>query len=745
MSIFKDKIHSTNYPVQVSKEVLFYQVPQTQKARGIAFLMQNKHKIEAFNWTVPKHYVFNSHKRFSDHSFNFPVFARPCPVKPRHGFVDSILCTNAAQLNELIARTEQEEDQSEILITKPIPSAFNLIFNGNIVTFGCGNDGATSGKDCLYFYLNENPLSDLLGLKGTDLVAEGEMPFFEMVIDKETHQPYLVQVRSAPQVPMAKDYVPNKTEIKTILKAEGDLLAWEKKLHEVGTNKDGVVVDHFGGTLSSHYAIHAIVNKIPILTTRQPVLGEIIEQTVVDGPITDEEKEVFFSGFVTGFSSSNFFANKLFNKVLKNQSHIHELMRGIIQLALATLHNFSGIAIARDYGLIGTVLGIFLRVTFAISYGEFRYSKTATDKDEVLEGAGSRIACYIKSFYEKKSIETLLSDVVKIHHNFSAKGWSSSYGGKKWAKCTKRSVDLFNACLDRDIGSVVSLFNLLINEEHNGGKYLNKVIDVEQFNDAAYNPSKYFLTNMSTMIDILYAIHSVDKINKFNEHNRSLFHKIELEKAAPKVPKATTSAGAAALTPWPTQLFIGQPNKVTFSLNETTSKTVSTQEPITTGVYSTEIIPHWICAKLPDGTKVKIISKTKYKTLMKTMTSVVEEAPVPTDLFVNEAPAPADFTTLNWNGTIKNPTMGNYHFVPYTPVTPVTTANITATTDISNAPIDILFLDNIEETKTTAIEDDGKLYKQNGFFKPTSHDDLIKQIQEVLAKTNLNSYGSDHE
>lgn len=63
---------------------------KTQKALGIQALSY-------YGWRVPS-CRFISEAENLPHYTDAPVFVRPCPMRPRHGFVDSRVCTTAAEI-----------------------------------------------------------------------------------------------------------------------------------------------------------------------------------------------------------------------------------------------------------------------------------------------------------------------------------------------------------------------------------------------------------------------------------------------------------------------------------------------------------------------------------------------------------------------------------------------------------------------------------------------------------------------
>src|SRR5690606_26625878 len=224
---------------------------------------------------------------------------------------DSAVCKNAEEINALSKKTFDEDPNAEFLVTKPIDASYGAILTDGTLTFAVGNDGATSGNNVKYFYISEDPIAPAISLDPTVLL-EGEVPFYELVLDKQGNT-NLVQVRSAPGVPKCKDFVPNPVTVKKIVKAEGDLLAWEKLMHEV--DPATTIVDHTNGSLASHYAIHAIINKVPIFTSYVPAMGEEIPATVFDTEINDVDREKFYKAFCYGFSAGEYMMknSKFFN------------------------------------------------------------------------------------------------------------------------------------------------------------------------------------------------------------------------------------------------------------------------------------------------------------------------------------------------------------------------------------------------------------------------------------------------
>lgn len=505
--------------------------PLTQKARGVDFIVKKANVLKSlfYYWDVPSHMFFKSGREFSEYNFNYPVFARPCPVVPRHGFVDSVICNNYNELNQVSRATFNVECDSELMIAKPINAQYSAIINNGVITFSSGNDGATSGRDCKYFYINEDPIGDALCISDTGIVEHGQVPFYELVFDSskdETPTCYLVQIRSAPETPKSKDYIPSSVLVKNIVKAEGDLLEWEDKLTRLDPKT--TIIDHIGGSLSSHYAIHAIVNRIPIFTTYLPEVGSYIEPTIESSSkITDEKREEFYKAFVTGFGGSkDIFKNMKYSRMKS------EFVSYITKLGLATIHNFSAISSSGDYGVLGISLGMFCRACFAISFGEARFlmdcAKPSVSEQtkfynifNTYQNVG-RANSYYKFF--EFDIEKCLNAIELVQELFGEAPWNSGYGGDAWLGCTDGVIKLFNACLSRDIESSTKLFNVVINKHHNNGNYLNKVISQCDFDNASGNSSKYALSSLPIFVDILSTCWSCEgNFESYNESMRELY------------------------------------------------------------------------------------------------------------------------------------------------------------------------------------------------------------------------------
>jgi len=76
----------------------------------------------------------------------FPMFARPCPRKPCHGFVDSRVVRTPHALLNLYRESLREDKDGEIVMMKAYSASLSAVGTNSGVTWGRGTDAVTSGK-----------------------------------------------------------------------------------------------------------------------------------------------------------------------------------------------------------------------------------------------------------------------------------------------------------------------------------------------------------------------------------------------------------------------------------------------------------------------------------------------------------------------------------------------------------------------------------------------------------------------
>ena len=119
--------------------------PRTQKARGI-FLLAGMDS----GWLSQKASLITNESQVGTVPWSdSAMFARPCPVRPRHGFVESRLVHNRAQLLGVWKEATQEDPEAEVILMPFLKAKGNAVVTAKMIAIGPGHDGATAGKNCL--------------------------------------------------------------------------------------------------------------------------------------------------------------------------------------------------------------------------------------------------------------------------------------------------------------------------------------------------------------------------------------------------------------------------------------------------------------------------------------------------------------------------------------------------------------------------------------------------------------------
>lgn len=408
----------------------------------------------------------------------YPVFARPCPARPRHGFVDSRVVKNYDQLCQVYKETMAADPEGELMLCSVIDATYNAVWTPNLLTVGHGNDGATAGKVILQF-----PLSGMM-----DKVIEGcleradikECPFVE-VVWKDAEFPdmgaiYLTQLRDGPNVPALKDIIKTQTTVKKVLKPQGmDLLAWEQLILDY-KGEDGVVVVNTAGAVSDHYSIHAVAAGIPLITSREVEVGDTLE-VVMKEPINP-------MAVLRGAAAVDDFYDK--------DAGYAEYVRPIL-LALHNATAFGG----DDGKWLGIAAALMLRFGSTALKGEVRH----LDNDH-----GSRDKVYEKLL--PYSLSRHQASVMRSVHALRYGQFpGASIGGLKWASCGAATIDLFEAlrevAVEQSTASVDNLLaslNRAVNQAHNGGWWLNKFISPDSFDRVQQGHLGELLRSVPTLV-----------------------------------------------------------------------------------------------------------------------------------------------------------------------------------------------------------------------------------------------------
>ena len=255
--------------------------PQTQKAKGILAL--RNHGFAQFSVQTLKQVRLYPYEALPA----YPFFARPCPLVPRHGFVDSRIVNNEKEFHALVAEVvATAEPVVEIICMPFITPLHSGILTPHALTFGPGHDGATSGAGArtVPAPANVDRFLNVFGMKAAQEAGITDTPFLEFVATPEALE--AVQLRNGPAVGFGNAYIPQDMTVEHIVKANGeDLLEWEQKMIAL-KGKSGVVIWHPGGALSTHFAVQAIEQSkgtdhpfAVLIQDEAPTIGQTLKQS----------------------------------------------------------------------------------------------------------------------------------------------------------------------------------------------------------------------------------------------------------------------------------------------------------------------------------------------------------------------------------------------------------------------------------------------------------------------------------
>lgn len=470
---------------------------RTQKARGVVAL-------EANGFTVPPFTVYKIEELLyhadGEQLRLFPAvqpdgllkkFARPCPTVPRHGFVDSRVISTHAEAEKLILDTFAAEPLAEVISMVPIAAEYSGIWTPGKLVIGKGTDGATAGTSSRaitavgtphkHDEYRGNAIEEYFNqaLQDADIT---EAPYLELLWKtpkysqtfNETRaiefENYYVQLRNGPKLPASVDFVPEKMTVETVVLADGDLLEWETK---VKTFAKGTVIHHPNGSLASHYAVHAVLSNIPVLVSREPKAGDILEPTT-DGPVTADIEKLRF-GFYRGCTS------KLD-------------MVTATRVMLIACHSLSAWYGKEDY-LLGFAMGCAYRLIITAALGEARHAPSRKRK----AGRGT----IYKKVWNKILSPSTRARYLQALDCFANENWSSSYGGQKWLDLSMFAATIYNGIIAGDAKTASEQLNLACHAVHNGGWAFDKFTSKREMNLASALPVKLMLQCAPQIYDIL--------------------------------------------------------------------------------------------------------------------------------------------------------------------------------------------------------------------------------------------------
>lgn len=457
----KSKSKMKRFGIEICKQCGRYlqSVVKTQKAKGILELGHDLPPTCSRN----THYVVKNLKNFECMPWD-DTLARPCPVKPRPGFVDSRMVSCKEDLIAIQGEIKASgEDKGELLLARFLPAPHSGILTNTSITVGGGIDGATTGKDAFVFPL----------LEPVKVLKKRHIELLWM----SYQNCYAVQSRAAPDVSVRRDHIagPGLCIYGVISPDGSDLLAWEIKVNEAAGNYKKHVVAYLPGhPLTSHFCLHAIMAGINVVTSYQPIKG---------GYLASGEDDYY---------PLDYYHQKHIQKVILDKGYIDNAS---LMLAMAILHHWPAIDnsdIPERNTLFEFSVGYLIRAGIVACFGEMRHhldkhkpsycgclNETCTycftpsgkkrvgfrpSRDEVYEKTGKTMEASIKKIPN-------YVDLFLDRDNWDG----GSIGGPKWAEIMQQCAWCLKLVNNEvSITEVKKSWNILANLVHNNAKWITK-------------------------------------------------------------------------------------------------------------------------------------------------------------------------------------------------------------------------------------------------------------------------------
>lgn len=422
-------------------------------------------------------------------------FVRPCPINPEHGFVDSRFIEDKIEAVEIIEEIRKTGEIPEMIVMPKIDCEYSGVICPDRIAFGYKNDGATQGLNSIGIALSLPP-------EGIEEVRNNfwtskEWPFAEVLYNGNEKRPILVQLRSGPSMTI------KAKKIKVVevygVNSSMDLIEWGKeakliraKVIELNTGKDNndientIAIWHPNGEFLSHFGVHCRTEEpiLPYITSiEEPKIGEVIEIGVKGKPKLNAIKEGLILGLEAPITATSYNSKEA-------KDDLHSFLGGLHISSIADL----GDEFTAKY--IGYIWGIGIRIISGLPFGEAIHKDVSYKRTTEIIGEENRLdheRDYPKIW--RLPIDIILLGLLECDACFLRLNWSNAYGGKAWSNCTSSLLNVFDSIRrfislpsTESFNKLVESINIMVNEAHNGGWWLDKISTKQMFDDASLLP-----------------------------------------------------------------------------------------------------------------------------------------------------------------------------------------------------------------------------------------------------------------
>jgi hypothetical protein len=527
----------------------------TQKAKGLAAIRGICSSLFGHGFYVNDFRVWPHNALMG----SMPAFARPCPISPKHGFVESRRIETFQEFEEIKLETLEHDSQAELILMQELTGEFSGILTPTNLSIGWSNDGATSGKSKVIPYPDGG--FDYIASKHLQKdanIPSDQVPYIELV----EHEGDIkgVQMRAGPKQAQQKDYIPVKCQVSAIVRSEqfaDNLTGFDDALRRAIRECNNLNIEdtpHLpcvyapDASLASHYAVQAMVAGVPCLTTRAPKYAEILEPD-------SATKQVKWN--TTDYRKlGNAVASILTSSGSSRWAALDDDEAGIVKLSIGALHSHriwepeDHLINLMAYG--ATACAIF---TITAALGEIRHwyqSDTGPGSNGTEDSPCGYCSCedgeceaddmdspaycgppltdipFYKNGAAKQrdevyqeglrlAIPKLLQQGRFAVDDLAHPGWNGGFGGKGWSMGAQAGIELLEALIEfaetphQDTWNKVSTaWNHAVNQAHNNGQIMNKWVRGNLFDTAALTPGFMFVTKAAVKVVLSNVSHTAN-------------------------------------------------------------------------------------------------------------------------------------------------------------------------------------------------------------------------------------------
>ena len=486
-----------------------YEWLKTQKAQGLWDLLQDsentyvgdvyikwwKNRViigRAKVWRAPSAADQALTKYYNlDSELSAPPFARPCPVKPRHGFVDSRRVAGITALTELARETYKEDKDAEILLMPFLKAEFSFIRTPESITIGRGHDGVTAGRSSDLLDLPSSGSADDFQLRCQD--KHGQRVLHEGLLNIHGDYRYTyVQARQVSEVTNSTEFIPDDPAVWQEDRMYQVTHVVDLTCHTPKSIEKYLARYTARGTafvtksLISHQACQVIAAGRPLL--RDKTYGDVEGRRSNFAQRRTQDELNHLADLIPRFMKpSRIFPladSLVVSTQVHNASYVSKaLMTMRLDLSLNRRFAAEHLASLFIYAAIGCAgeARHWYQVGPGIKYGgNPPLGKKYYDKYSPNHFTKMSLAHYRHHIFNEIGQSPRLSSTLRVligaHCSFRKPNWVPGYGGRKWGRIARRTVGFYRVLrmftmkpTEKHFMLMVKAGNNLSREVHNGG------------------------------------------------------------------------------------------------------------------------------------------------------------------------------------------------------------------------------------------------------------------------------------